>query len=203
MHHIEICGNIASGKTTLAKLLKRLELYPVLERFRSNPFWQAFYADPVKFSFETEITFLLQHYHAIKVAEHNSKQFVCDFSLVLDRAYADFTLKKKRHRELFSSVANEAENELGRPKALIRLSCPEEVLLERIRKRKRSTEQAITIEFLATLGRSIKRRVHEAAKRVPIIEINSHRIDFAYSTKGKKEAIEQISDTLVTFSRSK
>jgi deoxyadenosine/deoxycytidine kinase len=82
------------------------------------------------------------------------------------------------------------------------VSCPEEILLERIRKRKRSIEQPITIECLTSLGRSIKRRVSKAAKRVPIIEINSHRIDFAYLTKGKKKAIEQISDTLVTFSRS-
>lgn len=104
---------------------------------------------------------------------------------------------------MFSTVADEVENELGGPQALSRISCPKEILLERIRARRRSTEQAITIEFLTSLGRSIKRRVGKAAKRVPIIEINSHRIDFAYLTRGKKDAIEQISDTLVTFSRSK
>ena len=33
-----------------------------------NPFWEAFYTDPSAYTFETEITFLLQHYHFAKVA---------------------------------------------------------------------------------------------------------------------------------------
>ncbi|HRP37690.1 MAG TPA: deoxynucleoside kinase, partial [Candidatus Dojkabacteria bacterium] len=46
VQRIEICGGIASGKTTLANLLARLDIEPILENFQTNPFWQAFYNDP-------------------------------------------------------------------------------------------------------------------------------------------------------------
>ena len=67
-YRIEICGGIASGKTTLANLLARSNIDPILEDFQTNLFWRAFYADPAGTAFETEITFLLQHYHQIKTA---------------------------------------------------------------------------------------------------------------------------------------
>ena len=50
---IEICGGIASGKTTFAVLLNSLGYDPVYENFQSNPFWEAFYTVPEKYNFET------------------------------------------------------------------------------------------------------------------------------------------------------
>src|SRR3954447_11075813 len=93
---VEICGGIASGKTTLANLLGSSERMVVREDFSSNPFWRAFYDDPNNTAFETEITFLLQHYHQIKVATNLEKSFACDFSLLLDYAYAHVTLNGSR-----------------------------------------------------------------------------------------------------------
>lgn len=64
---IEICGGIASGKTTLAKLLEENGIgKAIYENFEKNPFWEAFYKNPSKYAFETEIAFTLQHYHEIK-----------------------------------------------------------------------------------------------------------------------------------------
>jgi deoxyadenosine/deoxycytidine kinase len=83
--HIEVCGGIASGKTTFAGLMTRIGLKPVFEEFRTNPFWQAFYFDPAKYAFETEITFMLQHYHQIKKDQLiMGKSICCDFSFFLD-----------------------------------------------------------------------------------------------------------------------
>jgi deoxyadenosine/deoxycytidine kinase len=56
---IEIAGGIASGKTTLARLLRKVGLQAIHEQFRKNPFFTAFYEDPGYTAFETEITFLL------------------------------------------------------------------------------------------------------------------------------------------------
>jgi deoxyadenosine/deoxycytidine kinase len=44
---IEICGGIASGKTTLAVLMQRSGYSAVFENFTLNPFIENFYSDPV------------------------------------------------------------------------------------------------------------------------------------------------------------
>ena len=54
---IEICGGIASGKTTLGGALDGKETLCCFEKFEANPFWSAFYNDPAENAFEAEITF--------------------------------------------------------------------------------------------------------------------------------------------------
>ncbi len=173
---IEICGNIASGKTTLCGHLSPFDCFIIYESFATNPFLKAFYSNPARFSFETEITFLLQHYHAIKTAAE-AKNKVCDFSIILDKAYADVTLPH-RHREIFLTVAEEVDRELEFPQTIIYLQCPEDVLLERISRRNRDFEKSITIDYLRKLTQAIEARVDEAAKRSNVITVNSHEINF-------------------------
>ena len=58
---VEVCGGIASGKTTFASLMTRIgiDLIPIFEDFKKSPFWEAFYRNPGKYIFETEISFIL------------------------------------------------------------------------------------------------------------------------------------------------
>lgn len=176
MHRIEICGNIASGKTTLSRSLEACGLSAVEEKYLKNPFIEAFYTNPSFFSFETEITFLLQHYHAIKTA--NSKAtFTCDYSLTLDKAYADVTLPPTR-RDIFLSIADELESEIGQPSKIIYLKCPAEVLLSRIKERNRPFEASIDIKYLEALSKAIDLRMVERSKRIEVEVVNSHEVNF-------------------------
>src|SRR5262245_59019820 len=93
VQRIEIAGGIASGKTTLARLLGQSgRIKAVHEQFRKNPFFEAFYRDPAGTAFETELTFLLQHYHLQRKAMRLDGSYCVDFSAVLDHAYACVTL---------------------------------------------------------------------------------------------------------------
>ena len=96
MKRIEICGNIASGKTTLARGLSKKGFLAIEENFEKHPFLADFYINQTYFAFETELLFALQHYHDIKKAP-TDRDLVCDYSLYLDRAYADVTLNKNKH----------------------------------------------------------------------------------------------------------
>ena len=58
MNRVEICGNIASGKTTLCQGLIGKGKNAVFEDFQKNPFFKDFYDDPVAYSFETETSFI-------------------------------------------------------------------------------------------------------------------------------------------------
>lgn len=173
---IEICGGIASGKTTLCKSISALGGFAVHEDFQKNPFLESFYKNPKPFSFETEITFLLQHYHSIKIS---SKQFplVCDFSLVQDGAYADLNLAGDRHR-IFSDIEHNLRAEIGFPDLLIHIKCPANVLLARIHSRNRAVEKNISIEYLDALDQAINIRVKNCKDRVRSLEIDSNRSDF-------------------------
>lgn len=192
---IEICGGIASGKTTLANLLERLDINSILESFQTNPFWRAFYADPVGTAFETEITFLLQHYHQIKVAKNSGNAIASDFSMYLDLAYAHVTLPHEK-REIFLSVYREVEKELGIPALLIHLKCDPEIELLRIRKRGREIENSITIEYLQKINTQLEKILVEKAHPGKLLIINSGLLDFAHNKDAQQSVLNQINDNL-------
>lgn len=192
---IEICGGIASGKTTLANLLARSNINPILESFQTNPFWRAFYADPVGTAFETEITFLLQHYHQIKTARKSASLIASDFSIYLDLAYAYVTLPQDK-REIFLSVYREVEKELGAPGLLIHLKCDPKIELKRIRERGREVENSITIEYLQQINTQLEKILNEKTRLHQLLVIDSSLLDFAHEEDVKQSVLDQIAATL-------
>jgi deoxyadenosine/deoxycytidine kinase len=176
MKRIEICGNIASGKTTLCGHLAHKGFITIFENFQDNPFLQKFYDDPPKFSFETEITFLLLHYNAIKMSSQK-RLYAYDFSFFQDIAYADVNLEGNRHK-LFLELINELNSEISFPSKVIHLVCPEDELIKRIKARKRDVEDAITIDYLKEINKAIQFRVTEISDKIPVAHINSKEINF-------------------------
>ncbi len=181
-NRLEICGNIASGKTTLCTGLVRKGYTPVFEDFFKNPFYKDFYKDPLTYSFETEITFLLQHYHAIK-KKKNSQVLACDYSLFLDMAYADINLTEDRHK-IFMQIIQELQQEIGLPFKIVHLLCPEEILLRRIRERSRDVEFSISISYLKSLSRAISLRIKELSHTISTVTIDSNNVDFRNGIDG-------------------
>jgi len=173
---IEICGNIASGKTTLARGFAKIGYAAIEETFLRNPFIEKFYQNQSLYSFETEISFLLQHYHSIK-SDKRGEALICDFSLCLDNSYADVTLPDHR-RNIFLTISDEIIKEIGDPEMIIYLRCPEQVLLDRILKRGRKFETPIDISYLQKLSKAIESRISMISSIVSVVEIDSNQIDF-------------------------
>ena len=148
------------------------------EDHRLNPFWEAFYSDPSANAFETEVTFLLQHYHFAKVAGAGSEGIiVLDHSFELDMAYAEVGLVGSR-REIFRSIYQEVQKELGPPRALVLIDCGVEEAARRIRERARSLETELPLEFLSKLQKELENRIGKLSESVPIIRVNSEKTDF-------------------------
>ena len=192
---IEVCGGIASGKTTLAHLLGQLNLSTIYEDFRANPFWGAFYVNPILTAFETEITFFLQHYHSIKMAQFNQLSFVTDFSLWLDMAYARVTLDERK-QVIFSLIHTEAIQDVGKPDLFVYLDCDINTQLSRIRRRGREEEMGISLEYLNEINSMLESVIVEREGDFRIIKVNSSEIDFSESTDGMHLALNLISDAL-------
>lgn len=195
---IEICGGIASGKTTLANLLVNLDISPIRENFRANPFWRAFYADPISTAFETEVSFLLQHYHDIKDARRLGKLVACDFSLYLDLSYAHITLPPAK-RKAFMAVYHEIEHELAAPSLLVHLRCDPKVELERIRRRGRKVEKPINLEYLEEINTNIAKVLAATSLANEILEIDSGRLDFAHNSGVQDNVLKHIRQKLTAL----
>jgi len=189
VHRIEVCGGIGSGKTTIAALLAKYSVAPALfENFHANPFWEAFYTDPARYAFETEVTFLLQHYHAVKRAAESSRLFVCDFSFVLDRAYVDVTLRDAK-RDAFLAVFDEVQRELDTPSLLVHLRCSAETELARIQQRARASESSISTEYLQSLNDAVERHVEAVSPTVRVVRLDSDRQNFATDEPTRRNVV--------------
>lgn len=194
---IEICGIIASGKTSLVKVLESAipNTCALYEDFGANPFLSSFYSDPDKFSFETEITFLLQHYSAIKAHLDQERIVVCDYSLLLDEAFARVTLKDSQY-ETFMNVYAETIKSIGKPDLTIRLTCQTNDALERIKKRSRDTEQGISDDYLDSLDASISMLINKISEKERVIEINTSSVNYIDSQTGLNYVLQKISDSM-------
>jgi len=189
---IEICGGIAAGKTSLASLLQEENIGTVLyEDFHSNPFWKAFYANPGEYIFETELTFTLQHYHEIK-KQKNANLVICDYSLLLDLAYANIGLTERK-LEIYHQTLKEIYNDISQPDLYIYLECSENEELRRIRKRNRAVESNIELDFLLQLNDELLLYI-DRLSQVNILKINSEQYDFVNSSMDKEKVLSMVGE---------
>lgn len=179
----------------MAKLLRSANLISVFENFRKNPFYEAFYRDPVSSAFETELTFLLQHYHLEKMAVFSKNSFCADFSTVLDHAYASVTLTADKLR-LFLLIHKHIETELPSRSLLIHLQCPPEVELQRIRRRRRRAECTISLAYLSKINEALDDRTKSLSRSERVLVIDSDSVNFAHETHAQAFVRRQIAGAL-------
>jgi deoxyadenosine/deoxycytidine kinase len=187
---IEIVGGIASGKTTFAHAIRLTGIRAIYEDFSRNPFFLDFYRDPVRFSFQTEIAFLLQHYSAIDVAlQSNTELCVADYSVILDLAYARVTLDSADLR-VFEVVLDRVLEKIHMPELLVKLECTPMIELERIRARARPAEAAIQLSYLATLDEAANDVLGDHRfKGLNVLRIDSEKQDFRLDGKDRNDVV--------------
>jgi deoxyguanosine kinase len=192
-NRVEICGGIASGKTTLCRLLQRAGLEAIFEEFHANPFWRLFYDNPSRYAFETEVTFILQHYSGVKSAAH--QRIACDFSFLQDRAYAEINLADGQ-LSAFMAVYNQVIEELSAPSIIIHLECGAEEEMRRIRHRGRSGERRIELGYLNSVNVAVARSVNIIKNETSVLSIDSEKNDFAKDRAVQRRVVAHVRGTL-------
>ncbi|MBL6449020.1 deoxynucleoside kinase [Fulvivirga sp. 29W222] len=156
--HIAICGNIGSGKTTLAKMLSRHYGWEAeLESVEDNPYLVDFYEDMHRWAFHLQIYFLNSRFSQVKKIRENWKSTVQDrtiyedayifannlyrSSYINDRDYSSYLT-------LFESMIQHVEA----PDLLIYLKADIPKLVSQIQKRGRDYENAIRLDYLKNLN---------------------------------------------------
>lgn len=171
---IEICGAIASGKTTLANAYSRFGQNTEFEDFSKISMLDDFYSDPLSVAFETEISFTLQHYFQIKKAIRTDKCTICDFSSVDDYAFALAILNEKE-MEIYNQIFSYLIEQIGKPQKLIYLYASTDELITRIKKRGRENEQCIKKSSLLEFEKSLHIAINQYYYDVALVKINTEQ----------------------------
>ena len=183
MHYnfIAIEGNIGAGKTTLAtRLAKELNGRLVLEQFADNPFLPKFYAEPARYAFPLELSFLAERFHQLKELLSSQDLFsdvtISDYFIDKSLIFARATLSEDEFM-LYSKLFYIMQASLPRPDLLVYLYVDIPRLMENIRKRGRSYEQNVQADYLGKIQSGYIAHL-KTLREVPIVIVDTTDLDF-------------------------
>lgn len=199
---ITIIGNVASGKSTLTKLLTQnlqgIEV-PADELFKKNPFFQLAVQDRAKWSFESDLWFLMER---VKIAEKYPKllkknNVIIDSGLPMSWIYANSRIYKNYYNNdqwlLYKSFFEKLTINTMFPDVIVFLNSDISLLMQRIKQRNREFEvKYFTHEYLNDLQKSILEFIKIIKKKTKIITIDSVRIDMINQQKQLHNLIKKI-----------
>lgn len=149
--YIVFGGCLGSGKTTLARLYARhIGAETVMEEVDGHPLIGDFYRDPAAYALQTEMIFVVMHYHQIRRgvdAGKFEKAVVSDIFFDGDDAYAKAALQGSDLKALLGLTADLREK-LPKPDLVVFLRASTEFLMKTSRLRGREYEKAMTAEHL-------------------------------------------------------
>lgn len=169
--HISVEGCIGIGKTTLATQLAGFRnAVAIHEDFKSNPFLEAFYHDPAGNAFETEMQFLLTHYHQLKGVASSNQETIADFAFSMNLVFGDMNFRVEAEKIAFKQLYDFLSTKLSTPHIRIYLKGSDDLVLERIRKRNRSMEQKSESDYYKAVNKAYERVFANPASNVIILE---------------------------------
>jgi deoxyadenosine/deoxycytidine kinase len=198
MRRIEICGGVATGKTTLATLLERVHAKPVLQGLDANPFLSNFYVNPARYALETEVVFLLQHYANLKALTTLRTWVVCDTSFTSNLAYASINLPD-HELGFFTNLACALRSKFPAPEIVIKLHCSQHQQMRRIKARGRDFEQDITYDYLEKINGSIERLALAESHGSKLISIDTETINYQSEIESQNALATSIGQVMASF----
>src|SRR5512143_1607546 len=195
---IAIEGVIGVGKTTLARLLAPdLGGEPLLEVFEENPFLSDFYADRVRYAFQTQIFFLLSRYHqqhqAVPDALAHGPLF-SDYTFAKDSLFAHLNLAGDEltvYEKLHTALAEK----IPAPDLLIYLRADLDTLMARITLRDRPYERGMDRGYIDSL-RLAYEGFFTAYTASPVLVIDTNNLNIVADPQAYADVRERIRSAL-------
>jgi deoxyadenosine/deoxycytidine kinase len=156
--YLAICGNIGSGKTTLAEKLGKHYGWDVLfEAVEGNPYLADFYDDMAKWAFHLQVYFLNSRFNQIKEIERKKASTIQDRTIYEDAHIFAMNLYKSgmlndRDYATYLTLYESMIQHVKAPDLLIYLRSDIPKLVSQIQKRGREYENAIRLDYLKNLN---------------------------------------------------
>lgn len=176
--YVVFAGPLASGKTTLARLLgEHLRARTIMEHVANHPLIDDFYKDPKAYTLQTEMIFTIMHYHDIFKAEKDGAfngTVVSDLFLDGTEAYTNYTLQPA-DRKQFIHLLRLLQDRLPVPTHVFFLDASTQFLMERVKSRGRDYEKPMTFEYLDGVNRAFKEFIKEY-RRAPVTVLDAEKL---------------------------
>ena len=193
-NYVAIEGPIGVGKTSLAeRLAERLEATTMFEEWKQNPFLQPFYDGKPGAAFQVELFYVLSRYRQQQellqrklFAQHT----LCDYVFEKSKLFAYLNLEDNElliYEKLYSLLGES----VPRPDLVIYLQAPTDVLLRRIRSRKRTEEAGLSEEYLAEVNRAYNHYFFHYSQ-TPLLVVNTSEVDFVKNPDDVDDLMRQI-----------
>ena len=165
----------------------------VLERFEENPFLPKFYEDPERYSFQTQIFFLLSRYKQQQEffqADLFHDFVVTDYIFEKDKIFAYLTLADEELK-LYETLLAAIEKNIPTPDLVVYLQCSVERLMSNIRSRGRKMEENLSEEYIRDLNEAYNYFFFRY-KASPLLIVRATDIDFVNKKDDFEELLEQV-----------
>lgn len=184
------------GKTSLALMLsEKMGGQALLEDVEENPFLVNFYQNPKKYAFQTQVFFLLRRYNlTAELAQIDlfSRVTVSDFLFDKDRIFARVNLEDDEYW-LYEQLFQILRKRIMPPDLVIFLQAKTDVLVERIRRRNKKYERAISPKYLDRINQAFNEFFFHYSDS-PLLVVNASEIDFVHNPGEFEDLMAHIQD---------
>ena len=204
--HAFICieGIIGCGKTSFTRALATALNYKTLEeRFAENPFLPKFYRQPKRFAFPLELSFLADRFKQINEDAEQLDMFqagvVADYHISKSLVFANNTLQEDEF-PLFQQLYDLMYRSANQPSLCIFLRQTPSRAQANIKKRGRSYEQNISLEYLSDLAQGYQNHLPFLAHHMKLVVVDVSDLDFVLYPEDMKKLLTRINQQLAEVS---
>lgn len=192
--YIAIEGVIGVGKTTLVRNLSQKYSVPaVLEVVEENPFLPKFYENMERWSFQTQLFFLVSRFDQqsrVKKAAAQGQGVISDYTFYKDYLFASLTLKDDQFG-LYSKIFNLLKGQVPKPDLIVYLYADTDVLMNRISLRDRPFERSMDKTYIEALG-ELYERYMTSDDGLPVLRIDTTKLDFVRNSEDLNRVFQRI-----------
>lgn len=178
--YIAVDGPIGVGKSSLARMLaEELEARLIAENPDDNPFLPQFYADQSQYAFQTQLFFLLSRYQQQQQFIQQDlfrQKVVADYVFAKDLIFAQLNLTEDEFN-LYLQIYRLLDQRLPKPDVTVFLQASPEILMKRLKKRKKDYEASIVPDYVLKVSQAYSQYFFQYNES-PLLVINTTGLDF-------------------------
>jgi deoxyadenosine/deoxycytidine kinase len=197
---LAIAGNIGVGKTELTtRLSAELGWMAYYEPVIQNPYLDDFYADMSRWSFHLQIYFLSERFKAQVQIGSSALPFIQDRTIYEDAEIFARTLHDQGSMtdvdyRNYTSLFHVLVSFLRKPDLIIYLKASPDVLMERIARRGRPSEQSISRDYIARLNGAYDDWMRRARAEGEVLEIDTDTVRLQGETPAFSQLVKDLKD---------